>query len=550
MMRCKGALAEGGRGRRLVWRGWKPPTPTPSRDSGPLSSLTPNLAPPGVCMLLEPDLAWLHLLSDVGTGLAYFSIPAALVVFAIRRRDLAYPWVFGLFALFIIACGATHFAHAWTMFHPDPLVEGLIKAFCAAVSIATAITLWPLLPRLLALPSPAALAREVEERRAAERRALDSEARTAAFVANLAEALFVLRVEQRGAGFVTETVNPAYERLFGLPAAQVLGRDAQAGFIPGITERVLPNWQRAVATGEVQRYEVEAETPLGHRVWQTVLVPMRNAEGEVERLLGSARDITETRRLQAGLVESARLATIGTMCAGLAHETSQPLNAALLWLRHARQAATGLMTEQGARLLSAIGVVEGQLRRAGDLVARIRGLAAEGGAAETFDAARVVGAAVRTADGQYAPDGIAWSFTAPPGPVSVTGTPARLEQAVLHLLSNARDAVLEARAAGAAAPSRIAVSLREAGRQAVIEVRDTGPGVPEALRHSIFDPFFTTKDPGHGSGLGLSLAAAVARGMGGGITATNLAEGGACFTMTLALSEPTADGLVPLAVAC
>ncbi|WP_439550267.1 sensor histidine kinase [Falsiroseomonas sp.] len=516
-----------------------------------MPTLTPNLAPPGVCMLVDPDLAWLHLLSDIGTGLAYFSIPAALVVFAVRRRDLAYPWIFGLFALFIIACGATHLTHAWTMFHPNPLAEGLIKAFCAAVSIATAITLWPLLPRLLALPSPAALAREVEERRAAEARALDSEARTAAFITNLAEALFVLRVEQGGAAFVTETVNPAYERLFGLPAAQVLGRDAQSGFIPGITERVLPHWRRAAETGEVQHYEVEAETPNGHRVWQTVLVPMRNADGQVDRLLGSARDITETRRLQAGLVESARLATIGTMCAGLAHETSQPLNAALLWLRHARQAATGAVNEQGARLMAAIGVVEGQLRRAGDLVGRIRALAAaEAGAAETFDATGVVGAAVWTADGQYAPDGIALSFSAPPGAVAVTGTPARLEQAVLHLLSNARDAVLEARATGVTSPARIAVSLREVGRRAVIEVRDNGPGVAEALRQSIFDPFFTTKDPGHGSGLGLSLAAAVARGMGGGISAANLPEGGACFTMTLALAEPTVDGLAPLPVAC
>jgi PAS domain S-box-containing protein len=511
----------------------------------------PNLAPPGVCLLVEPDLAWLHLLSDLGTGLAYFSIPAALVVFAMRRRDLAYPWVFGLFALFIVACGTTHFVHAWTMFQPAPLAEGLIKAFCAAVSIATAITLWPLLPRLLALPSPAALAREVEERRAAEHRALDSEARTAAFVANLAEALFVLRVEDGGECFVTETVNPAYERLFGLPAGQVVGREAHAGFIPGITERVLPNWRRAVATGEVQHYEVEAETRHGHRAWQTVLVPMRDEAGRVTRLLGSARDVTETRRLQAGLVESARLATIGTMCAGLAHETSQPLNAALLWLRHARQAATGLVTEQGARLLTAIGIVEGQLRRAGDLVGRIRGLATEEGDPETFDAARIIGAAVRTADGQFAPDGIAMTFTASSSPLLVTGTPSRLEQAVLHLLSNARDAVLEARARDAAAPARIAVSLRQAGRRAVLEVRDTGPGVPEALRQAIFDPFFTTKDPGQGSGLGLSLAAAVARAMGGGITAANPGEGGACFTMTLGLAEqPPAPGLLPLAAAC
>lgn len=515
---------------------------------------TPNLAPPSVCMAIEPDLAWLHLLSDIGTGLAYFSIPAVLVVFVLRRKDLAYPWIFGLFALFIIACGTTHLAHAWTMFYPSPLVEGVIKAFCAAVSIATAITLWPLLPRLLALPSPAALAREVEERRAAERRALDSEARTAAFIANLAEALFVLRLDRGTAGeprFVTETVNPAYERLFGLTTAQVVGRDAETGFLPGITARALPSWQRAVSTGEVQRYEMEAETPLGHRVWQTVLVPMRDEAGQVERLLGSARDITETRRLQAGLIESARLATVGTMCAGLAHETSQPLNTAALWLRHARNAATGLMTEQGGKLLSAIAVVESQLRRAGDLVGRIRGLAAaDAGQAETFDAGDAVAAAVRTADGQYAPEGIAVSLDLPDEPLPVTGSPARLEQAVLHLLSNARDAVLDARARDATAPASIAVALRRIGRRAVVEVRDTGTGVPETLRDAIFDPFFTTKDPGRGSGLGLSLAAAVARGMGGGIAAANLAGGGACFTMTLAMADPPAAGPMPVAVTC
>jgi two-component system C4-dicarboxylate transport sensor histidine kinase DctB len=68
----------------------------------------------------------------------------------------------------------------------------------------------------------------------------------------------------------------------------------------------------------------------------------------------------------------------------------------------------------------------------------------------------------------------------------------------------------------------------------VVEVRDSGQGVPEAIREAMFDPFFTTKDPGRGIGLGLPLAAGVARGMGGGIEAWNLAGGGACFRMALA----------------
>jgi PAS domain S-box-containing protein len=503
--------------------------------------------PPGFCSVLEPDLIWLHLIADVSIGVAYMSIPAALVVFGLRRSDLAYPWLLGLFALFIVACGATHLMHAWTMFRPDYALEGLIKAFCAAVSVATAITLWPLLPKLLALPSPATLAREVEERRAAEARAVASEARMAAFIDHLAEALFVIRVEPDG-GFVTETVNPAFERLFGVSARRVIGQRADQAVTPEVAAAVLPRWREGVATGRPATYEIEADTPAGHRVWQTVLVPMAGADGRVERLLGSARDVTATRRLQAGLVQSARMATVGSMCAGLAHETSQPLNAALLWLRHARAAAP---SGDPRRLEAAFSVVESQLRRAGDLIARIRALAgAEHAEAQEFDAARSVAAAVETAAGQYAPEGIEVTLANQSGPLPVNGVAGRLEQAVLQLLANARDAVLERRAADHDAPAHIAVRLRSEGREAVLEVRDSGPGVPEQLRDSIFDPFFTTKEPGRGTGLGLSLAASVARAMGGRIEVRNRRGGGACFTMSLALAPepPRSDRMAEVAV--
>jgi C4-dicarboxylate-specific signal transduction histidine kinase len=120
----------------------------------------------------------------------------------------------------------------------------------------------------------------------------------------------------------------------------------------------------------------------------------------------------------------------------------------------------------------------------------------------------------------------------------VRGSAARLEQAVLHLLSNARDAVLERRRTDPLAPARIDVELRhEAGPQAgriAIEVRDSGTGVADALAGAIFDPFFTTKEPGCGTGLGLSFVAGVARAMGGGIETWNLSGGGACFRMELA----------------
>ena len=133
--------------------------------------------PHGMCFLWEPGLVWLHVVSDFLIGAAYFSIPVALAVFAFRRTDLQYRWMAGLFMLFIVACGTTHFFGIWVIWNPDYGIEGVLKATTALASVATAIVLWPLLPKLLALPSPGMLAEtnaelraEVDRRRAAETR--------------------------------------------------------------------------------------------------------------------------------------------------------------------------------------------------------------------------------------------------------------------------------------------------------------------------------------------------------------------------------------------
>jgi PAS domain S-box-containing protein len=510
----------------------------------------PPVASPGMCLLVEPDVVWLHLLSDVAIGLAYLSIPAALLVVLLRRGDLGYPWLVGLFAAFILACGATHLMHAWAMFSPAPVTEGLVKALTAAVSVAVAVSLWPVLPKLLALRSPKDLQREVDERRAAEARARESEARMATFFDNLAEALFVVRVVPgTPAGLVLETVNPAFERMFGIPAARVVGHDPAAVLPAPLVAEALPRWHEAAERGETLEYELAAVLTGRRLSWQTVLVPMRGADGRVERLLGSARDVTATRRLQAGLVQSARLATVGTMCAGLAHEASQPLNTAALWLRRARAAAQAV-PDASAAVTRAVSVVEDQIRRAGALVTRIRALAGDGAQdAERFDAAEPAAAALRAAATQYDADGLSLELEGAPEALPVQGSRARLEQAILQLLANARDAVAERRRCDPAAPSRIVLSLRRQGGVVGVEVRDSGAGVPPALADAIFDPFFTTKEPGRGTGLGLPFAAAVARGMGGGVEAWNLPEGGACFRMELRLAEPEGEGAGTAAIA-
>tara|TARA_R110000782_G_scaffold268047_4_gene364060 strand:+ start:2562 stop:3797 length:1236 start_codon:yes stop_codon:yes gene_type:complete len=116
-----------------------------------------NLTPHGYCLLWAPGLIWLHATSDVIIGLAYFSIPLALGWFVHKRKDLEYRWVFLLFVCFILACGMTHFMAVYTLWVAAYGLEGLIKLITAILSVATAVLLWPLIPRLLALPSPAQL---------------------------------------------------------------------------------------------------------------------------------------------------------------------------------------------------------------------------------------------------------------------------------------------------------------------------------------------------------------------------------------------------------
>lgn len=107
----------------------------------------------GFCLSWDPPLVGLHVVSDGLIAASYYSIPLAIGLLVRRRRDLAYSWVAWLFAAFITACGTTHLFAIWTLWHPDYLADGLIKAVTAIVSVATAMVLWPLLPKMAALPS-------------------------------------------------------------------------------------------------------------------------------------------------------------------------------------------------------------------------------------------------------------------------------------------------------------------------------------------------------------------------------------------------------------
>ncbi|MBC7492983.1 MAG: hybrid sensor histidine kinase/response regulator, partial [Novosphingobium sp.] len=128
-------------------------------------------APHGYCLLWQPELIWTHVVSDAVIAAAYFSIPFVLLRLVRLRQDIEFGWMLGLFATFILACGTTHLLSIATMWIPAYGWEALVKAVTALASIATAVLLVPLLPKLVAIPSPSALrqANEALVREARER---------------------------------------------------------------------------------------------------------------------------------------------------------------------------------------------------------------------------------------------------------------------------------------------------------------------------------------------------------------------------------------------
>jgi len=135
--------------------------------------------PHGHCYLWTPALLWTFVLAEGVIALSYFSIPLGLMYFVRKRRDFQFNRILVLFSLFIFACGTTHLMGIWTIWNPDYWLDAAIKAATAAVSLVTAVLLWPLIPKALKLPST----RQLED---AIRQLQDEVARRTAAEAKLA----------------------------------------------------------------------------------------------------------------------------------------------------------------------------------------------------------------------------------------------------------------------------------------------------------------------------------------------------------------------------
>lgn len=143
-----------------------------------LADATAAFMPHGHCWLWTPGILWMTVLANATVALAYYSIPLVLLRLVRGRQDLPHPQVFVLFALFIVFCGTGHLVDIVTIWYPIYWFDAFWDLGTGLVSIATALVLWPLLPRLLAAPTLQQLAAaETVQRLEAQNQALEEAAR-------------------------------------------------------------------------------------------------------------------------------------------------------------------------------------------------------------------------------------------------------------------------------------------------------------------------------------------------------------------------------------
>ena len=255
--------------------------------------------------------------------------------------------------------------------------------------------------------------------------------------------------------------------------------------------------------------------------------PLFNVTGNIEGIVVSGRDITEVKRLEEQLIQAEKLAAMGQMLAGVAHELNNPLTA-ILGASELLRDRPGL-DDNSRRQLE---MTHRQARRAARIVQNLLEFSRPASPQKkALDLNAVVDRTLQLHEHSLRRNQIQVEFHPSPGLPPTIGDANQLIQVFLNLVSNAEQAIREAHPAG-----HINIRLGKLATRIFATVRDDGSGIPQDVLPRIFDPFFTTKRPGGGTGLGLSICMSIVREHGGDIEVESLPGGGAAFTVYLPIA--------------
>ncbi|MDO8788805.1 MAG: ATP-binding protein [Sulfuritalea sp.] len=368
---------------------------------------------------------------------------------------------------------------------------------------------------------------------------------------------------------VIESVNEALASLLGVDATGLHGRTVFDLFADEESRQHAGRLFSDQSGHAAEDCEMQLKAANGSAIPVSLnCTPRYNGVGKMMGLVITGRPVGELRRAyqslrrahedlkttQQQLIHSEKMASLGRLVAGVAHELNNPISFVygntVAMKRYAERLSRYLAAIHGDmpleerealrhelridRLLDDLpslidGTVEGAERTRDIVDALKRFSATDRDERRAFDLVEVIERAVQWVC-KAAIDQFEVKLSLPPL-LEVMGSPGQVQQVVMNLVQNAADATENAR------ERRLEVSGRTEGGEAVIEFRDSGPGIPAENLDKLFDPFFTTKPVGRGTGLGLAISYGIVERHGGKLAVSNHPKGGALFTLSLPLAQ-------------
>jgi len=322
--------------------------------------------------------------------------------------------------------------------------------------------------------------------------------------------------------------NRRMETLVGVPSAQAVGRDLADLFSASFVDTLASARRESPSGTTLYRVPLDA-APDGHARRQ-LLVNTGIAPFETDTVAQAGwifvfEDITERANLEEQLQLSEKMAAVGMLAAGVAHEVNTPLTGISSFTQMLLDKSD--LADPTRQLLEKI---EQQTFRAAKIVNSLLNLSRPaGGEMAVLDLNGVVGDVLSLLEHQFRTHRIQVRKHLEQPSVFVHGVEYKLQQVFLNLFLNARDAMPKG--------GWLSITTAVSGAEALVEVADTGAGIPTEHLSRIYDPFFTTKGEGRGTGLGLSVTYGIVKEHGGTLTCESDVNQGTCFRLVLPVAD-------------
>lgn len=337
-------------------------------------------------------------------------------------------------------------------------------------------------------------------------------------------------------GRLTE-LNEAGAEALGRPLEEVIGRDFREFVAPEDRVGAFAAFQQRIREGnDTRELEMRVLRPTGERRLLLISTAMVVEDGVVTGMHGVARDVTEERAREMQFRRAERMASVAPLLSGVCHELNNPLTSIKSF------AELLLLDERSPEDREALEIVQREAHRAAKIVTDLRSVARQrqetGTERSLLDLNEVVRHVLDAQSGELAALRVQVDLAAELP--SVWAVRLHVEQVVLQLVANAEQAMREQ-----SGPAELTVRTYAGGVGVVLQVEDSGPGIPADHLDRIFDPFWTTRRPGEGTGLGLSLVNGIVADHGGRIRVDSAPGQGSRFAVELPVAAETPVALGP-----